>query len=89
MQLGANDSCAEGGGVKIYAVGDFSSAAQLETYGAYISTVGSVSIAAKSGGVAGIEIQANGDVSFSSQASFGTCKTDDDSSLELSYRLVE
>jgi len=89
VQLGTNDACAEGGGVKIYAAGDFSSAAKLEAYGAFISTVGSVSIAAKSGGIAGIEIQANGDVSFSAQASFGSCKTDENSSLELSYRLVE
>lgn len=86
--LGSDDDCAEGGEVKIFTAGDFDSAANLEAYGAYISAVGEVHIAGKADGIAGLEIQANGDISFSAQASFGTCSSADGGAQDVTYALV-
>ncbi len=89
VQLGADDDCAATGGVEIYSAGDFDSAADLETYGATISAVGSVHIAGKANGSAGLKVYANGDVSFAAQASLGTCSDVNVSFLAVDYSLVQ
>ena len=89
VQLGADDDCAEGGEVKVFAAGDFDSAAKLETYGVTISAIGNVNIAGKTDGIAGLDIFANGDVSFSAQASLGVCSGGQTGTLADVYSLVQ
>jgi len=89
VQLGMDDSCADGGGVRIYTAGSVSSAANLSVYGAFISAAGDVNVASGSNGVEGLTIYANGDVSFSSQATFGVCKDPSVSSGDVAYLLVQ
>lgn len=89
VQLGKNDKCAAGGGVKIYTAGGFKSAWGLRVYGGFISAKGNVKIAAKSDGIAGISIHAGGNVSFSARAQFGTCKNSASNSSDVAYLLVE
>ncbi len=88
VQLGADDSCAAGGGVAIYAAGDFTSAAKLEVYGASITTLGEVQIAASADAIEGLTIRAVGDVTFSAQAQFGSCKDGWSSTADVAYLLV-
>jgi putative Tad-like protein involved in Flp pilus assembly len=88
VTLGEDDDCAAGGGVQIFTGGDFSSAAGLHSYGLTLSAAGEVSMAAQSDGVEGLIIYANGDVSFSAQASFGTCASAEDEDAVVSYLLV-
>ncbi len=88
VQLGADDGCTDGGGVSIYTAGDFTSASQLEVYGTYISAVGEVQLAAQSDSIEGIAIDANGDVTVSAQAQFGSCKDSSAVEGEVSYLLV-
>jgi len=45
----------------------------LKAHDASISTVGSAQLAAQSDAVDGLQIMANGDVTFSAGVSFGTC----------------
>jgi len=89
VKLGDDDHCAVGGGVSIYTAGGFSSAAKMEANGLYISAAKNVKVAANSDGIAGISIDAGGDVKFSAQAKFGTCKTGFSGSTEVSYLLVK
>ncbi len=89
VKLGKDDSCGAGGGVSIYSAGGFTSASKLSANGLYISAVKDVKIAAKSDGIAGISIDAGGDVSFSAKASFGTCKNSFSSTAKVAYLLVK
>jgi len=88
VRLGADDDCAVGGGVSIYTAGGFKSASKLKAYGAYISAVKKVKVAAQNDSIAGIRIDAGGDVSFSAQASFGSCKNSASAS-DVAYLLVK
>ena len=91
VRLGEDDDCAAGGGVTIYAGGDFSSASKLESYGATISAAGDVQVAAKNNGIAGLTIYADGDVDFTAKAQFGTCSGAEDANENavVSYLLVK
>lgn len=93
VQLGDNDSCESGGGVSLYTAGDFSSAASLQLYGAYISAVGEVKIAAQANAIAGLQIHAGGDVTFSANAVFGLCPDEfvpeDVVEEEYAFRIVQ
>ena len=91
VRLGEDDDCAAGGGVTIYAGGDFTSASKLESYGATISAAGDVQVAAKNNGTAGITIYADGDVDFTAKAQFGTCSGEDDEEDDdnVAYLLVK
>jgi len=89
VQLGDDDHCAAGGGVSIYTAGDFTSASGMKGYGLSISALGNVHIAAKSNGLAGLKINAKGDVSFSAKAKFGTCKGAATNVLASTYAMVQ
>lgn len=89
VQLGQDDACADGGGVKVYAAGDISSASGLQLYGAELSAVGEVQVAAQADGVEGVVINANGNVTFSAQASFGACTDASSSDSEYSFLIVK
>ncbi len=89
VRLGKDDDCAAAGGVSIYTAGGFKSKDKLEVYGSTISAKGKVEISNKSGGIAGIAINAGGDVSFSESASFGTCKNTASDSADVAYYLVK
>ncbi len=89
VQLGKDDSCADGGGVLIYTAGDVSSAANLQAYGAEIYSLGEVQLAAQANGINGIAIHADGDVKISAQATLGTCKDSSDTNISSVFRIVQ
>jgi len=89
VQLGEDDECADGGGVSIFAAGDFLADSDLEAYGTYVSAVGEVQIAAAEGGIEGIAIDANGDVTFTEEGDFGACNNSTSNATEVSYLLVK
>ena len=89
VKLGDDDSCASGGGVQIFAAGDFKSDKDLELYGVTISAVGKVTIKNNSNKIEGLSVAADGDVTFSDKASFGVCKDSSSTEGAVSYLLVE
>jgi len=89
VQLGAKDECASGGGVSIYSAGSTNSESNIEVNGVYISSVGTVDINADSDAIAGIAIDAGGNVTFDHTAQFGTCKDTSAISGKVSYLLVQ
>ena len=92
VQLGKDDSCDSAGGVSVYTAGDFDSASSLKLYGSYISAKGEVKIAAQGDAISGLRLHAQGDVTFSAQATFGTCPDELGevvSGTEYSFRIVQ
>jgi len=89
VTLGVDDNCASGGGVDIYTAGNFSSASGMQLFGANIFAAGSVNIAAKSNGIGGLIIHADGDIKLTSQASLGGCQDADAiSAISSSFSVV-
>jgi len=89
VQLGADDDCAAGGGVSIFAAGGFKTSSDFEAYGLTISTAKKVDISAKSDSIAGITINAGQDVKIAANGSFGTCKSSTSDAANASYLLVQ
>jgi len=71
--LGADDNCAAGGGVQIWANGSIGSAAQLQIHGGQIVAAGDVEIAAQAQGIKGVSVQAGGNIRLTANNSFGLC----------------
>ncbi len=88
VRLGADDDCGAGGGVVIYTAGGLSSAADLELHDVTLSAAGDVQIAARSDAVDGIRFQVGGDVSFTANADFGSCKDPDKASEDTAVSLL-
>ena len=88
VRLGADDDCDAGGGVVIYTPGGFSSAAKLELHDVTLSAAGDVQIAAQGDAVDGMKFQVGGDVSFTANADFGTCKDPDKVSEDTAVSLL-
>ncbi|KFE35418.1 TadE/TadG family type IV pilus assembly protein [Thioclava atlantica] len=85
LRLGANDSCASGGGVQILTLGGVGSAAKVEFYGSQIIAARDVNFAAQANGVQGISVIAGGKIDGTSNSTFGHCGSGMDSSFDLQY----
>ncbi|MFQ5438195.1 MAG: TadG family pilus assembly protein [Paracoccaceae bacterium] len=89
VALGDADDCAEGGGVSIYAAGGVTLGSDVELNGVYVSSTGSVTVDSAEDGVHGVAIDADGDISFSATAAFGTCNDTASVEGDVSYLLVK
>lgn len=70
-QFGANDNCAPGGGVHVFAKHTIHGAAQITAYGAQFVAGADITLAAQAQGLQGIIIQAGKDASITSNNAFG------------------
>ena len=75
LQLGLDDSCADGGGVTLITLGDAHFSAQTEWYGAEVIANGDVHISANADGIEGVSIQAAGDIKATSNLGMGLCNS--------------
>jgi len=75
LRLGADDECAEGGGVSLITLGDAHFSAQTEWYGAELIANGDVHISAKADGIEGVSVEAAGDIFATSNLGFGLCNS--------------
>ena len=73
LQLGEDDSCADGGGVSLFTMGDAHFSAQTEWFGVELIAQGDAHISAKADGIEGVSIETGGDIFATSNLSFGAC----------------
>jgi Flp pilus assembly protein TadG len=89
LQIGRDDNCAAGGGVRLLTRGGLKAAAKMEIYGSQILALGEVQFAAGSGGIIneaeGLSIIAQGMVSGTSNMSFSGCPNGTNDVLKTPY----
>ena len=90
LQIGKNDSCADGGGAQILTLGGVDLAADMRMYGGQIIAKGDVAFAANANGIEGASIIAGGTISGTSNMTMGFCGDGMESSFRAEYfRLVQ
>lgn len=71
VQMGRDDDCTPGGGVRIFAMGSISGSSQSSWHGSMLVSGGNIHFGAQSEGVRGVAAFAKGNVSFTSNNTFG------------------
>jgi len=90
LQIGKNDSCAEGNGAQILTLGGVDLAADMRMYGGQIIAKGDVAFAANANGIEGASIIAGGTISGTSNMTMGFCGDGMEDSFRAEYfRLVQ
>lgn len=91
LQLGKNDSCAEGGGAVLITKGGFSAAADLQMYGSQILALGDIEFAANAEGIEGASMVSYGRIDGTSNMNMGFCHGNgQEEVLQANYfRMVE
>lgn len=85
LVLGANDGCAEGGGVQLITLGGMNFAADLSVYGSQLLAEGDIEFAANAEGIEGASMIAGGTVSGTSNMNMGFCGAGMESNFEAEY----
>jgi len=83
FQLGANDSCATGGGASLITYGGVSVASDLQVYGGQIIAHGDIDFAANADGMEGVSFVAGGSIDSTSNMNMGYCDGD---GMEAAYQ---
>ncbi len=86
--LGANDSCAYGGGVTLLSTASIDGAAGSRYFGVQAVAKGNISLAAGQNAIEGLQAQAGGNISLTSNNVIGSCTGGVDSFKVAYYRLV-
>jgi hypothetical protein len=87
--IGADDSCADGGGAQLMSAGGMHFAGNMELFGSQLIAAGDIAVAAQADGIEGTSIQAGGDIELTSNSAFGLCTGHVDLTLyEYYYRIV-
>jgi hypothetical protein len=86
--LGADDECTSGGGVILISTASVDGAAGSRYHGVQILAAGNISLAAGQGAIEGLQAQAGGNISFTSNNVIGTCAGGVDGYKVPYYRLV-
>ena len=73
VTLGADDNCAEGGGVQIFSNASIHFSSTTTYNGVQIVAAGDVELGARDMGINGINVQAGGRVDLTSNNAFGIC----------------
>ena len=90
FQLGANDSCAAGGGAQIVTLGGFSDASSLAIYGSQIVAQGPISFAALANGIQGASLISGTSISGTSLMNMSVCPPSGMNEFRAEYfRLVQ
>ncbi len=88
-QLGRPDDCADGGGVQIFTTENVFLSSSITWNGVQVVTSKHAELGASDEGVKGLSVQAGGNISLTSNNSFGLCNGDDPLLLtHRRYRLV-
>lgn len=90
LNLGADDDCAEGGGVQLVTLGGMNFASNLAMFGSQLLAIGDIEFSARADGFEGAAIVSNGTISGTSNMSMAFCGTGMESNFVAEYfRLVE
>ena len=81
IEIGRDDTCAEGGGATLITLGGVDFAAGLSLYGSQILAVGDVSIQANADGIEGASVVSGGELDVTSNGTFGFCGGDGTSNM--------
>jgi hypothetical protein len=73
VQLGRDDGCAEGGGVQIFSNASAHFSSTMTLNGVQVVAAGDVDLGARDQGINGINVQAGGNITLTSQNMFGLC----------------
>jgi hypothetical protein len=88
--LGTPDNCAPGGGVQIFTNASVHFSSTTSYNGVQIVAVGDVDLGARDMGINGINVQAGGDITLTSNNGFGVCATGAPNLQTMAYfRLVQ
>ena len=91
LRLGADDSCAEGGGAVLITKGGFNAAADLQMYGSQILALKDIEFAANAEGIEGASMVSYATISGTSNMDMGFCNGNgQEENLQADYfRMVE
>lgn len=73
VTLGLADACAEGGGVQVFTNGSIHFSSSMTMDGVQIVAAGDIELGARDEGIRGINAQAGGDITLTSNDAFGQC----------------
>ncbi|MBS1302694.1 hypothetical protein GZH79_10155 [Loktanella sp. SALINAS62] len=85
FRLGANDSCAAGGGAQIVTSGGINVASDLQIFGSQLIAQGDVTFAASADSVEGASIISAGKIDGTSNSQIGFCNTGMEDNIEIDY----
>ena len=73
VRLGADDACAEGGGVQIFSNASIGTAATTTLNGVQMVAAGNIRLTAGNDGINGVSAQAGGDITMTANNAMGAC----------------
>ncbi|MCV2869255.1 Tad domain-containing protein [Defluviimonas sp. WL0002] len=73
VTLGKNDGCNDGGDVQIISSGTISMTSQVNFFGSQLISLANINLTAQTNGVEGISLVAGGEISATSNGTFGYC----------------
>lgn len=85
LQIGKNDSCAEGGGAQLITYGGMEVPSDLRFYGGQVIAKGAVDFSANSGGIQGASIISGKTISGTSNMTMGFCGTGMEGNFDVPY----
>lgn len=85
LQVGLNDSCAEGGGAQLISYGGISFTADLRMYGGQLIALGDIEFSANANGIEGASMIAGGRIDGTSNMNMGFCLTGMEDNFEAAY----
>ncbi len=85
LQVGKNDTCAEGGGAQLLTLGGMSFASDLRMYGGQLVAKGDIDFAANADGIEGASMISGTRIDGTSNMSMGFCVTGMEDNYEAAY----